>query len=267
MITPRWSAGEWLAVGSVVVSLVVAAVLVIGVGAADSRPQAAAPSSTSRPTTTSRPKPASLVPPQIPGWVGVLSQKRNAAYDVPPSWEPSSPSRVFGFNITDEISIGVTGVSNYTESVCPPSAGGPIKEPLQFSAAAGIAGSTTPDLATAARESAQHWAWGMFRSESMPMPELTLSTAQSLLVNGKPAMKVTATVDRPACTDGRHGVVHALALAGNDAQPVVFVVGADQGMPSAVREEELQQMVMSVRVAGLDPSQCRQERLTGGTWC
>jgi hypothetical protein len=87
----------------------------------------------------------------------------------------------------------------------------------------------------------------MFGDNSAPLPPVTLTDPVPLTVNGKPAMEVTATVSRTYCSDGRSGVVHAIALPGNRGQPVVFVVGAEQGMPGAVSDADMQKMLMSVR--------------------
>ncbi|WP_181723036.1 hypothetical protein [Nocardia gipuzkoensis] len=213
------------------------------------------------PPTPAQSKPVSLIPPRVPDWQAAVSTTRNVAFDVPPTWKVKAPGWVIGRQI-EQINRGVSfrGGAQYHTAVCgsDPSA--------EISAIAGTTGSFITELAAAATDSAQLWAWGMFGEDTGPLAPVTLTDPSPLTVNGIPAMRVTATVSRTDCSDGRSGIVHAMALQGSRGQPVIFVVGAEQGMPGAVSDADMQKILMSIRPAGLTPAQCDQGNVVG-TWC
>lgn len=202
------------------------------------------------------PRPNSLVPPQNPYWQAAVSTHRNAAFDVPPEWQVKAPGWLAGYDV-DQLGVTVRslGPAEYTDGAC----GGASR-----SAFAGVTGSSVPNLTAAAADAAHTWALGMFtRGTADPV---RLGAATALTVNGRPAQLVTATVPDTTCPDGRSGIVHAVALAGARGESVIFVVGADQGIPGAVGDSEMRQMIMSVRPAGLTATQCQREGIVG-TWC
>ncbi len=258
---PRWSQAERITIAVAGISLAVALVLVIIT--AGPRTLHGAAVAAPAPPMPAQPKPVSLIPPQVPDWQAAVSTTRNAAFDVPPTWQVKGPGWVYGYQIKQiNIQVVFSGGAQYRDAVC-----GSAPSASKNSAIAGIAGSQIPDLAAAATRSAQLWAWGMFGDDSAPLPPVTLTDPAPLAVNGIPAMRVTATVSRTNCSDGRSGILHAIALPGNrGGQPVIFVVGAEQGMPGAVSDADIQKILMSIRPAGLTPAQCDQGNVVG-TWC
>lgn len=256
----RWGVAERIAVGAAGVSLVVALVLVIVTawprtfhGAAVTAPA---------PPTPAQPQPASLTAPQIPGWQAAVSTDRNAAFDLPPTWYVEGPGWVYGYRIKQiNMQIAFSGGAQYRHATCPSD-----HSTNSNSAIAGVGGSAITDLAAAATDSARLWAWGMFSDDNAPLAQVTLTDPVPMTVAGKPAMAVTATVPKTYCADGRSGVLHAIALPGNRNQPVVLVVGAEQGIPDAASDADMQKMLTSVRPAGLTPAQCKRGNVVG-TWC
>ncbi|WP_157978485.1 MULTISPECIES: hypothetical protein [Nocardia] len=254
-----WGAPEWVTVGLIAVSLAVALVLLIVT--AGPRTVRGAAVAAPAPPLPAQPTQASLIPPQVPNWQAAVSTRRNAALDVPPTWRVEGPGWVFGYGIPElDVRIAFDGGARYSNALCPGD------QSAKHSAIAGIAGSPITDLTAAATDSARLWAFGMFGDDTTPLPVIALSDPVPSTVNSRPAVRVTATVNRTSCSDGRGGVVHALALPGNRGQPIVFIVGAEQGMPGAATDADLQKMLTSARAAGLTPAQCDQGNVVG-TWC
>jgi hypothetical protein len=261
-----WTAGAAL----LVVAAAVATVLVATRGTGDPPPPAvpvaaAGPASpaTTPPTLVAPPPavPISLIPSQVPGWLATVSTTRNAAYDVPPTWRPGSPGSIRGFHDDAGNAVVLSGVAEHESAPCPGSTD------QQMAAWAGTTGAPTADTARAARALAGLWA-GYFATDTAK-PQIRIGPPTSVTVAGKPASHVVADVTVPGpdtCENPARATIHTVAAPARNGQSLVWVALVDNDIPDGVGDADVDQMIRSLRPAGLEVK-CDPSRVAVGTWC
>ena len=233
---------------------------------------AAAPTSTDPPTPRTFPAspapppppaaPVGLVPSQVPGWTAAVSTTRNAAYDVPAPWVPGSPGLVRGYRTDDEVGIAMSGVAAYESGEPSPCAEGEQYE-LAWS---GVTGAPVADAAIAARDVAELWT-GYFEPENGSPPQAEYSTPQPVTVNGQAGSHVVADIVVPSGACGSpHKVIHTVAVHDGTGESLVWVLLAEQDVPGAVTDADIDQIIRSLRPAGLE-ERCDPGRDAVGSWC
>jgi hypothetical protein len=247
-----WTAGAAV----LVVAAAVATVVVATRGTGDPPPPAvpvaaAVPASpaTTPPTLVAPPPavPISLIPSQVPGWLATVSTTRNAAYDVPPTWRPGSPGSIRGFHDDAGNAVVLSGVAEHGSAPCPGST-----DP-QMAAWAGTTGAPTADTARAARAMAGLWA-GYFATD----------TAKPQTRIGQPS---PVTVPGPdTCENPARATIHTVAAPARNGQSLVWVLLVDDDIPDGVGDADVDQMIRSLRPAGLEVK-CDPSRVAVGTWC
>jgi len=230
------------------------------VAAGTSASPTALPSAAPLPATAQ----VALLPATIPGWRGAYASSRNAAYDVPPSWTPTSPSSIRGFRTDDGTGIVLGGIANLPlDSAC--TKGDPGGVP-QYKAWAGITGFPSADTAAGATEMAKRWL-GWFSSDDGKQAGARPGPAQPLTVGGRAGSHVAVEIrDNPrgGC-ETPHAALHVLAVPDGRGQSVVLVVLADLDAPGAVTPAEIDQILTTLRPAGQQAA-CKDGNATG-TWC
>ncbi|WP_157514408.1 hypothetical protein [Nocardia concava] len=209
-------------------------------------------------TTTSAPNPT--IAAVTPGWQTAYSISRNAVYDVPQDWTVPTPTTIIGFE-SGSNRVVMSGAAELQPKSC---------EGHHSRAIAGVTGSKLGDTAAAATDVAKNWATVKAMNDDRPNDTYTVSGAETLTVQGKPAAHVTATLTNPGSVDCSHpasGVVHTLAIAGNKGQSVVMVIYADQAVDGAATDDILRQVLTTLRPAGLKFDDCKQDNDVVGTWC
>lgn len=207
---------------------------------------------TTDPTTPSTSRPAApgpvVIKPTIEGWHPVRSVKRAAVYDVPPSWTVLSEGTVAGYE-TKSGTVVASGAAEFGENACGGGRGSRL-------ALAGIRHATYTDLAEASQSIATEWADRAYRDAADRSPTLTTAAPEMVTsVSGKPAaiVKVTAILTEPTgpC-HGTTGTVYAISATGFTGElgpTVVLVIVADTGVPGAVSETEIRQILTTLRPA------------------
>ncbi|WP_327141135.1 hypothetical protein [Nocardia sp. NBC_01327] len=221
-------------------------------------PQDTATHTPSTTTTTTAAK--AVIPAVTPGWQTAYSVSRNAAYDAPADWKVPTPTTIVGFEGSGLRAV-MSGASTFNEKACGDY--GPR-------AIAGVTGSKIADLAGAARDVADTWSKAATADNGDSNPQITLSSAETLTIQGRAAAHVTATITNQGAVDCKHtpsGVVHAIALTDNVGQAVVMVIYADQGVSDAATADTMRQMYTTVRPANLAHADCVQDQTVVGTWC
>lgn len=231
-------------------AVIIAAVAVAGctttvVGSAEAAgPGPSSSTSTSTPTTgpsTSTPS----VPAKVPGWQVVVADKAGVAYDVPPDWKVQSPDAIVGYDDAQgNPAASMNYAAIYKEGYCPGHSG-------SFRGESGITSSPTADPGQAASALAQQWATGSY-SDGTVTPNVTPGAPQPITVAGTNGMVVkdTLTLTQQSSCDPPSGEVYAVALplAAPNTGCDVMIVMADQGTSDAAPDQELQQIINSLRL-------------------
>lgn len=186
-----------------------------------------------------------LLDPVVPGWSPVRSVKRAAAYDVPPSWHVRTEGTIVGYEGDDGQRVGASGAADYGAGACGENSS---------LAVAGVKHDTGSDLARAAEATAREWAGLAYRDGRKRAPRLSVgSPEQTTVFGGRAAVlvKVAAKVAAPtgSCKLSR-GTVYAVAATGFTGElgpTAVLVVVADVGVPDAVPEAEIRQVLGTLR--------------------
>ncbi|WP_433591105.1 hypothetical protein [Nocardia sp. CA-145437] len=226
----------------------------------DYGPQDTATHTTAPTTTTTTGAAKSQIAALTPGWQTAYSINRNAGYDAPQDWTVPTPTTIVGYEGGGG-RVVMSGAAEWQPKSC---------DGHHTKALAGVTGSTMGDTAAAAKDIATSWAKVVGSNDDRPNSTYTLSPAETLTVQGKPAAHVTATLANPGPNDCSHpavSVVHAIAVPGNKGQSVVMVIYADQNVDGAVTDDTLRQMYNTLRPAGLAVADCKQDNEVVGTWC
>jgi hypothetical protein len=261
-------AAALVAVGAIAAATVT--VVALNRPAAPAAPPAAAAASatpTLAPSAALLPATAqvALLPSTIPGWRAAYASSRNAAYDVPPSWAPSSPSSIRGFRDDAGNGIVLSGIAALSLDE-PCTKGEPGGVP-QYKAWAGITGFPSADTAAAARELATRWLDWFSSDDDKKKTAARPGPAETRTVGDRTGSHVAVEIrDNPqgGCASP-HATLRVLAVPDGKGQSVVLVVLADLDAPGAVTPAEIDQMLTTLRPAGQQAA-CRDNKATG-TWC
>jgi hypothetical protein len=220
--------------------------------AADSSPAPQTPASTTAPTSASRGNPSSStngtaqqnpsLPAKISGWQ-VVSTQRGIAYDVPPSWQVLSPDTTTGFEDSSGPIVTMKGAASYKDRYCQAHTGNSL-------GGSGVSGSNEVDPAKSAASAAKAWANAGYTTDNGTLPTVTLSQPEPVAASGVQGVHVTATVKLTPQTDcdPPAAVVHVVAFpSSNVSGTVLFIVYAHQGRPDAATDQDLRQMISSIR--------------------
>ncbi|HEX4225358.1 MAG TPA: hypothetical protein VHZ97_23545 [Pseudonocardiaceae bacterium] len=234
--------GRTLLLGTVIiVASAVAGCTTTVVGSAEAAGPGPSSSHSTGAPSTSTPS----VPPKVPGWQVVVADKAGVAYDVPPDWKVQSPDAIVGY----EDAQGNPGASMnyaaiYKEGYCTGHSG-------SFRGETGITSTSTADPGQAASALAQQWATGSY-SDGTVTPNVTPGAPQPITVAGTNGMVVkdTLTMTQQNPCDPPAGEVYAVALplAAPNTGCDVMIVMADQGTSDAAPDQELQQIINSLRL-------------------
>lgn len=184
------------------------------------------------------------VPAKVPGWQVVVATKAGIAYDAPPDWKVQTPDTIVGFEDphgNPVVTMNYAAV--YKAGYCTGHSG-------SFRAESGINSVPTADPGQAATDLAQKVATAAYTNGSVT-PTVTAGTPQPITVAGDNGMIVrdTLTVTPQSSCDppGAEVYVVALPLAQPNTGCGVMVIVADQGAADAAPDQELQQMIGSLR--------------------
>jgi hypothetical protein len=189
------------------------------------------------------PSPPPSAPARVAGWHAVVAVKHGLTYDVPPAtWSVKSAGTIVGFEDPQgRPEVAGSGVSVYKEGYCPARGG-------SWRAEAAVSGYGATNPADDATEAAREWAtYGYTSGTTGTAPTVTLSAARHLPEHR--AVEVTATVtvhDDDTCAPPR-SVVHAVALPVDKDEVAVLVVLADQDVPDAMTDTDLERIATSAR--------------------
>jgi hypothetical protein len=186
---------------------------------------------------------SSLPQPKIAGWQ-VVSTQRGLAYDVPSNWKVLPPDTITGFADPQGKPLGsMKGAARYGEGYC-------TTHKANSLSGSGMTGSNERDLAKSAAAAAQSWASAGYTTDDGTQPTVTPSQPEPVTVSGVQAMHVTANVKltpKNDC-DPPTGVVHIVALPSSDGQgSVLFISYANRGVPNVSSDQDLAQMISSLR--------------------
>ena len=245
-------------------ALVVVLLAVLSSGCARTIPGSASPAELAAPplTTSARPAPSAtptaaptgspgvvplVIDPVVPGWNVVRSVNRAAVYDVPPTWTVLSEDTVIGFEDTAGNRVVSSGAATFGEDVCGDNSNLGI---------AVVRHDEGTDLAAASRINAEQWADLAYRDAADARPALSTAAPEKITtIAGQEAtvVKVTATPSTPvsdcAITTGSTWAVAATGFTGELGPTVVLLLVADVGVPDAVPEAEIRQILSSLRPA------------------
>ncbi len=207
------------------------------------------PATSAPPTPAPTPAPGVVpvvIDPVVPGWNVVRSVNRAAAYDVPPTWTVQSESTIIGFEDDAGNRVASTGAATSGEDVCGDGA----------LALAVVRHDEGTDLAAASRFQAEQWADLAYRDDADARPALTTGPPETITTAaGRPAtvVEVTAALGAPTgpcgITTGTVFAASATGFTGELGPTVVLVVVADVGVPGAVPESEIRQVLSTLRPA------------------
>ena len=215
----------------------------------------AVPSTTSSPFTTSAPLSdgscegfAAAVGPQTPAGWQTVTGKRGLSYDVPADWEVKTCSTIVGWEV--ECPDGPFGVC--PGRVMTSAAELPAAQCLEGTTVlSGIAGS--PDIGDIhqAVKAESELVAGIYTSDGV-VPTVALSPAKELMLDGRAAVQVVATVTgvkTGECTgaSARHYMVATTSPAVDGT--VVFIVSVDEGMSNAPDPTVIDELVGTLRAA------------------
>jgi len=205
-------------------------------------PSAGPSTSTEPPVTSTR---ANAPAPVVPGWQVAVSSKRNLAYDVPPGWEIVGEERIIGFEDGNgQPAVGMSGAATYKDGYCP-------EADSSWRGGTGFSGYRDTDLALVATDAAGKWGRFGYIGPNGEEPTVEVGTASELTVNGitgayaRSAVRVTG----PSECSPPSAVVHAFALPADEGS-YVFIVVSDQEVPDALAEDQIRQIIGTVRTTG-----------------
>ncbi|GLY73024.1 hypothetical protein Airi01_012910 [Actinoallomurus iriomotensis] len=248
-LPPERSPAGVRAVVVVLVILLVGGGVALAVAGADGHGRRAVAGSSPSPDASRLPSYVPSAPPsaraKVPGWHAVVAVKHGLTYDVPPStWSVKSADTIVGFEDPNgRPEVAGSGVAIYKEGYCPGHSG-------SWRAQTAVADYGESDPAAAAKDAARTWAtYGYAPGTGGSAPTVTLRAPKPLTTGGSQAMEVTATVtvhDDEPCSPPR-GVVHAVAVPLKGGEVSVLIVIADQGVPDATSDTDLEKIARSAR--------------------
>lgn len=210
-----------------------------------SRPSGPVPTSASATPTAAGTAP--------PGWKVAAFVQENYAYNVPSEWSVVPDGQGLSFNTQWKDPSEVLGPMLGEVSTAP-FPGHPDCSVAFMGATASHLKSNKP--VDAANAKVRQWAYDMLTSANGKHPALTVSQPRYLRMGSSPAVDVSAeavaTVDIPDKTcgtnpKGQHQIFHAFAVQQPDNSCLVFIAQAIKGIPGAVSDGTLKQIIESLR--------------------
>ncbi|WP_173124540.1 hypothetical protein [Kibdelosporangium persicum] len=251
-----------------IVSVVVAAVVVVGLvmtllivnptsqvagePLAVANPTLPAPSSTRSGPSNNPLQPKATGAPKVEGWKVIAVNdgrelQTTKAYDVPQTWEPLTSNASFG---SGDGKFTIYTPAIYMKGFC-------SGVPSSFRALAGLLTvQNSGDNAAQSIAAAQRLADGVYTTKAGAKPKVTMGQPQPVVVDrDKKAHTVTAKLaitpgpeDKCPVTSAAVSVV-VLESKPTDKTSVVVAAFADQGIPEATAEGDLQKIVTSLHPA------------------
>jgi hypothetical protein len=183
--------------------------------------------------------------PVISGWSTVHSTQRAALYDVPPGWTVNSEDTITGFGTNGgQLLVAASGSASVGKNACGQSTS---------LATSVVKHSTSSDLATASTLEAQQWAGAAFLDADDHRPTLRTGKPETITTaTGKRAVivEVTATAASsigPCGPKGAAWAVSATGFTGPLGPTAILVVVAATGLPAAVPDGEIRQILATLR--------------------
>ncbi len=187
----------------------------------------------------------SAPPPMVdaaPGLAQSVPTRFGLSYSVPNGhgWRPSN-KRILGWSDQDERIATYGSVSDYGYGSCPESE-------QSWIGFAGVQGRNGVDIETAAREEVSK-AERVFAAGGK-RPEVNISAPRSLEIDGRPAIRYTATVsDIPrtsACGPERAHFDVVATAAYSSAEVLIFVIEHHEGVERALTEGDVDAVIASL---------------------
>lgn len=239
----------WIAIGAVVLVIAVGVTLLIVLTDKDKQlavPSVSAtpPSTPSRPTSTAPPSthPDNKIESTTPGWQGILSEKDNAAYDLPPDGWDTKPGIISGYP-EGPVQVVMHETSTYKRHACPE-----IE-----SSSRGQVGFVTVDnleVPVAARGAVRVWAQAGGSGADGKVPDVPLPETTQIPIDGgkTQATSATATFTPPASERCRAPSVQVTSAAfKSGTKTVCFLIVTDQQVPDALPAEDAKKILASLR--------------------
>ncbi|TGB06265.1 hypothetical protein E4099_18530 [Streptomyces palmae] len=230
-----------------------------GAPAAQSKAPSQAPAS---PGTGSPADPAATPgndQPTVPGWQTQARAEHHFRYDVPGTadkWNLIDQDSAISYTDANGKPIVVmTGASHYREGGC---ASNPNPKALGEAGKGQLAtiGTTGGGTEGTLQENARNWAgnWG-FMAYGGPdnKPKIEVSQAKPWKhggIDGYTATAKVTVVNRPSSCVPPTAIVHSIAQKLPDGTMHGWVIYADQGVPNALTEAEIQKIMNTVRPTG-----------------
>lgn len=187
----------------------------------------------------------SAPPPMVevpPGRAQSVPTRFGLSYSVPngQGWRPSN-KRVLGWSDQDERIATYGSVSDYGYGSCPESE-------QSWIGFAGVQGRNGVDIETAAREEVSKA--GRIFADGGKQPVVTISEPRALEVDGRPAIRYTASVsDIPraaACGPERARFDVVATAAYSSAEVLIFVIEHHEGVDHALTEGDVDAVIASL---------------------
>ncbi|WP_298181001.1 hypothetical protein [Saccharomonospora sp.] len=199
------------------------------------------------PTTAPSPETRVVVPVEVDGWQSVVQSDGDYAYDVPPDWVPK-PDVLHGWESEDDSSFTLATSAFVGEGYCADDAD-------RQRGGSGLTVAEGRDGDTIAADTVRRFAEAAYKSDAGTDPEVTVKPPETVEVSfgsgQRQASLVLADVvvhdDGDGCFPDT-ALVGALAVETSSDKAVVFVAYDGQDAPDASSEEELTQLLTSLRV-------------------
>ncbi|MEV4437543.1 hypothetical protein AB0K09_00760 [Streptomyces sp. NPDC049577] len=195
--------------------------------------------------------------PMVAGWQTQTRQEHSFRFDVPgkaDNWKVFDPDTAISYTDNGKPIVVMTGTANYKEGGCassanPDSIGEAGKGQLATTGTTG--GGTDGDLKTNAR----NWAgnWGVMAYGGLGhKPQIQITDEKPWKHNGIDGWTATAKVtvtNRPSPCVPPTAIVKSIAQKMPDGTFHGWVIYADQGVPDALSEAQIDKIMGTVRVA------------------
>ena len=182
--------------------------------------------------------------PVVPGWQVAVSGKRKLAYDVPPDWEVLGEDVIIGFEDASGPKAAMSGAAIFKKGYC-------AESETAYRAGAGFAGYRDTDLDLVAVDAAGKWGRYGYLGPNDEPPQVEVSPAEPITVNGLQGAHATATVrvTTPTPCAPPAARVHVVALPAPEGS-YTFVVLSDEEVPDGLPEETFLKIINTVRAYG-----------------
>ncbi|MBF6333261.1 hypothetical protein [Nocardia transvalensis] len=192
--------------------------------------------------------PSMALPPPMPevppGHLQSVPTKFGLSYSVPNGngWRPSN-QRLVGWSDRDERIVAYGSVSDYGYGTCP-------RSEESWIGLVGVRGRNGVDVETAAREEVSK-AERIFADGAGRTPKVEISTPRHQEVDGRPAVRYTATVSAiphtESCSYERARLDVVATVAYTSAEVMILVVEHHEGFEHSLTEADVDTIIASLR--------------------